>query len=313
MKKLIILILLFANIFSLPVCAKNAKTYTDKINIIDNFNTEIIQPETIGFKTRHSMILNNTAIPKNSTVNLEVIRFQKEKRWHRAGFILCKLKSYQKQNSRIVDVSDKNIYLEIRKYEKINPIKAAWTGIEIAGGSVASVFLPGCDVAYFFLKGLIFRDKTKNVFLSGVSSAYDNSIFWFPQKGKPIDLKINEPIRLKVINSYKAAYIKNKIDTENNKICFKKDLKAVKKVIKNEEKIAENIEKEFNELKDKELELAKLSLEKEINTVNKIKEDNHKLQKQIKEAELSAIKTMIKYEKLAKKARETEFAAAAKI
>jgi hypothetical protein len=62
--------------------------------------------------------------------------------------------------------------------------------------------------------------------------AYDNSIFWFWLKGKPIELAEGDELRRNSINREKAEKI-------NSKICLKNE----KRLAKNEKKLAKKEKK----------------------------------------------------------------------
>lgn len=184
-------------------------------------------------------------IPENSTITLEVIRAQRELRWHKGGLILCKLKSYTLQDCSVpLDVQDKNIYLTIRKYEEIDKKEAWILGTELVLAQGASVFAPGVDIGYFFIKGAIQRKKHPHWFKAGVRNAYDNSIFWFPQKGKPIELTDGDQVKIKDIKPEKVDKLIEKIDKRNARFerqaahrIEKKEKKALKRELKHEKKL----------------------------------------------------------------------------
>ena len=99
------------------------------------------------------------------------------------------------------------------------------------------------DIGYFFAKGAILRKKDKNWFKAGVKNAYDNSIFWFPQKGKPIELTDNDQVQIKDIKSEKVEKLAEKIDKRNARFerqaahrIAKLDKKTLKRTLKNEKK-----------------------------------------------------------------------------
>jgi hypothetical protein len=130
-----------------------------------------------------------------------------------------------------IDISDKDIYFVVRKYESLNKKEAGIIGTELvltqAASIVASCFIifAPVDIAYFFTKGAIVRKKNPNWFKSGVMEAYDNSIFWFQLKGKPIELAEGDEIKLQSISKEKAEKINNKIEKRN----YKKELKKQKR------------------------------------------------------------------------------------
>lgn len=227
MKNFIILILISV-MLTLPAMAKdgikvNAKMATD-------FSINENTPEIIKFMPGRKITTGNgTKIQPKSIITAEVYQSQKEKRWHKSGFIICKLISYTEPNStEEIDLSQEEIYLVIRKYESINPKEAAITGTEITATTIASIFLPGVDVAYFFTKGAIQREKNSNWFKAGVSNAYDNSIFWFCLKGQPVNLQTGDDIKIVSIKKNKAENIKYKADKKIAKTTLKQERKAAK-------------------------------------------------------------------------------------
>ena len=174
-------------------------------------------------------------VQSKSVITAEVYQAQKERRWHKSGFVICKLMSYTEPDSdEEIDISNRDIYMVARKYERIDPKEAAIIGTEITTTSIASIFIPGVDIAYFFTKGAIQREKHPNWFRAGVSNAYDNSICWFWLKGKPIDVQSGDEIQLVSIKKTKARKIKAKAD----KKLAKQEKKLEKKAAKKEQKIA---------------------------------------------------------------------------
>ena len=203
-------------------------------------------PEEISFKiTQARTIPNVISIPENSLITLKVIKAQRELRWHKGGLILCKLVSYTPLDlSDIpIDVTDKDIYLVVRKYEPIDKKEAWILGTEIVVMQGASFFAPGVDIGYFFIKGAIQREKHPHWFKAGVRNAYDNSIFWFPQKGKSIDLTGEDQVTIKDISPQKAEKLSKKIDKRTERFerqaakrIVKKDVKSFKRQLKNDKK-----------------------------------------------------------------------------
>ena len=243
------IIKLFTIVLILTLCTseasakRNVKMIADVQTDFSVKSTEL--PDEISFKTVVSRTIPNVlSIPENSIVTLDVIRAQRELRWHKGGLILCKLKSYTPEGSITpINVSDKNIYLTVRKHEEIDKKEAWILGTEIVLAQGASFFAPGVDIAYFFTKGAIQREKHPNWFKAGVRNAYDNSIFWFPQKGKPIELTDNDQVQIKDIKSEKVEKLAEKIDKRNARFerqaahrIAKLDKKTLKRTLKNEKK-----------------------------------------------------------------------------
>ena len=267
LKKFFILFLVF-NFTFMPVMAKdNLKMYG---NIHHEFSTLDI-PEVVYIKTKADNILpDGTIIPEGSKVGFDIMQVQKERRWHKSGYILCKLKDYTLQGEETsVDLSDKNIYLAIRKYEPIDGKEAAILTTEIiltqAAGIVGScfIFFAPVDIAYFFTKGAIRREKHHNWFKAGVYDAYDNSIFWFWLKGKPIELQEFDDVQVKMLSEKKAAKLNKQIAKRNLKQTIKDEKKALKQEVK-EEKINAKLAKEQAKNPEKfERKMAKKQLKKE--------------------------------------------------
>ena len=240
-KNLIILFFVFSIITS-PAFAKEKVRIIS--NLSDNFSvTEM--PDEIHFKTPKKVTIQNVTIPQRSIVTAQTIQAQKERRWHKSGYILCKVTNYLTEYDELIDVSDKDIYLVARKYEPVNKKAATILATEIILAQAAAVFAPGVDILYFFTKGAIIREKHYNWFKAGVSNAYDNSICWFWLKGKPIDLEKDDQIQIKQIKEEKVFKLKDQIEKrkakqaikdENHKFTSKakQDKKAIKKYIKKE-------------------------------------------------------------------------------
>lgn len=229
--KRILVFILVVNLLVLPVIAEEPVKLI--ANIQGGFSTDAEVSE-IYFKTiKKITIAPGVTIPQRSIIASEVLQSQKERRWHKSGFIVCKLKSYLVELTQTpVDISDKDLYFIIRKYEPINKKEATILATEIVLAQGASFFAPGVDILYFFTKGAIQREKNPNWFKAGVSNAYDNSICWFWLKGKPIELTENDLIQVKEINEYKAAKLKSQIDIRKMKKNLKDSKKQGKKELK---------------------------------------------------------------------------------
>ena len=158
-----------------------------------------------------------------------------------------KIKSYSPEGiEEPIDVSDKELYVLIRKYEPINAKEAWILGTEIVVMSGASFFAPGVDVGYFFLKGLIVGNYHKNRFVSGVHSAYENSICWFWLKGKPIELTPDSLATAKGISEKKAKKLIAKVEKRNQKREIKYNKRIAKLDRKIEKRQYKNMKKELN-------------------------------------------------------------------
>lgn len=229
----LILILFFINSFAL------AKDYLKaNVVVLDEFNSKESDIKNIKFKIDNEIKIENAVlIPDNSTVELEIMQFQKEKRWHKNGFIVAQILNYCcVDNPYKVDLKDEDIYLVLKRYVKPDKLEIAITTFELAATAVASCFVPGVDVAYFFIKGAILRKKNSNWFKAGVFNAYDNSIFWFIQKGKNIDLAQGDDAQIRTISKYRAYHTKEKIDFQKEKIILNQKEKEAKILIKQAKK-----------------------------------------------------------------------------
>lgn len=250
MKNQIVLGLLLSLVimfFSGDVLAKNKVNMHADISDAFTINYKDL-PDEIKFRTtKDETIKGVVSIPQNSLITMEVVRAQRQLRWHKSGLILCKLKNYIPEGTdSIVDVSDKEIYVAIRKYEKINKKEAFIIGTELVLAQGASFFAPGVDIGYFFIKGAIQKKKDPNWFKAGVHNAYDNSIFWFCQKGKSIELTEGDQVKIKDIKPKKVEKMISKIDRRTERFerqalhrIEKKEQKALKREYKHDKKMVD--------------------------------------------------------------------------
>jgi len=309
MKKILALILIFT-FFSSVSLAKSP------IDIRANIKNEVIlgenEPDILSFETDREIVYKDITIPQGALVEAQLFQFQKERRWHKSAFIICKILKYQ-YNNKIYDISDSDIYITIRKYEKINKKEAAIIATELVVMTGASLFAPGVDIGYFFTKGAIQRRKHINWFKAGVFNAYDNSIFWFIQKGKPIKLTHNDVVKIKHIDKTKAHDIRAKIRYKNENKQFKEEKKLAKAEIK-EIKDKLKIEEKYSH--DKDLYEQKLtsyevkSILKELHQEEKlekaqIKKEQTKLRREVDDIRL-ALKEEKRLEKIAQKEKMRE-------
>ena len=228
--------------FTIPVSAKNP--VKSKAVVQQEFQVENA-PEIIEFTNEENIITDKIGIPKNSKIKALVFEFQKEKRWHKSGFIIAKLLDFTLEGVT-VDLESADTFLIMRKYEPIDPKEAAIITIELLGSSAVAFFAPGTDIAYFFIKGAILRKKHPNWFKAGVFNAYDNSIFWFFEKGKPIDLVQGDEVKLKYVERNKAHDMKAHILYKKDKIAFRKEKKIVAKEVNEiRDEIIDNAKKDY--------------------------------------------------------------------
>ena len=241
-------IILFA--FFVPFCAVSAKNSVKmRADVKEEFSVKNQElPDEISFRITQSQSIPDTiTIPENSLITLKVLKAQRELRWHKSGLILCKLISFTPETTDIpVDISDRDIYMTVRKYEAINKKEAWILGTEIVVLQGASFFAPGVDIGYFFIKGAIKREKHPHWFKAGVRNAYDNSIFWFPQKGKPSEIGEGDQVQIKDIHAKKVEKLAHKIDKRNARFerqaakrIARKEEKSFRRELKNEKKLVE--------------------------------------------------------------------------
>ena len=214
-KKYLIAILLLSFAF-VPAFAKEDKP----IGTIQQQISLEGMPQGISFITGAELKLlgGKVIIPKGSTVYAKVIDSQGERRWHKSGFIICKLKGYTTPNPQNTEDEDytnierKDIYMVARKYEAIDKKQAGKTAAEVTATTAAGIVIPGIDIAYYFTKGMIKKQDDLTRFKSGVHCAYENSIFWFWLKGKPIDLEENASIKFTEISEERAEKLQEQIE-----------------------------------------------------------------------------------------------------
>ena len=235
-KKMLSIALIFI-ITATPVFAKNSLKTTGEI--AHEFNV-MNMPEYIVIKTKEEINIKDIiTIPQNAIISADVLEAQKERRWHKSGFIVCRLDKYLiEETGEEFDVSDKSIYFAVRKYEALDKQEAAILTGEIILTQAASIvgscfiFFAPVDILYFFTKGAIQREKHPNWFKAGVSNAYDNSIFWFCLKGKPIDIEKNQLIKIKGLKQEKALKLRQQITKRKEKQSAKEEKRRIKQNIK---------------------------------------------------------------------------------
>ena len=231
MKKLLAIILLFIITF-LPVCAKNLIDTTGIIK--QDFSMSAPLPKIINFTPYEDIIINDkTTIPKGSQVSAEILKHQKELRWHKSAFLVVKVLSYKlEKQKKPTKIKGEDVILVVRKYKRYDGRAASIIATEIIASNAADFFAPGTGFAYFFLKGAAVRDKHLNWFKSGISNAYDNSIFWFILKGKNMELDENDEIKIEYFEQEKLDKTIKKVEKRE----LKQEKKSAKQKIKNEKK-----------------------------------------------------------------------------
>lgn len=231
--------------FSAPVFAHERKIIHGDVDTEFSLYYKDL-PEEINFITSEEHVISGVGvIPKHSEVTIEIVTAQRERRWHKSGFILGKLKSYQWEDADApINLSDKDIYIVMRKHERVDGLGATLFATEYILWQGVALFAPGVDIAYYFTKGAILREKSPNWFKAGVHNAYDNSLCWLWLKGKPITLYPDDEIAAKRITPKKAEKIQHnaekwsaKQEVRFNKKIDKKDRKYAKRQHKNEKKM----------------------------------------------------------------------------
>ena len=196
--------------------------------------------EKVVFSTDKDISIDNIVnIPKGSVITAEFCQSRAERRWHKSAYIICKLLCYiPPETVDAIDVSESDIYFAIRKYEMLDKKEAAILSTEIVLTQAASIvgscfiiFAP-VDIAYFFAKGAIQREKHPNWFKAGVYNAYDNSIFWFWLKGKNIELSEGDGIKIQSMKKNKAQKLTEKITKVKEKNSIKNQKREEKLALK---------------------------------------------------------------------------------
>lgn len=282
MKRFFILFLIIF-IGILPASAKDTIFVPAKMASI--FSTSGQTPSVVAFSPNRNLKINDElTLPSRAIIAAEVYRFQKEKRMHRHGYIVCRLLSYKDPDSNeVINLLSKDIYVVARRRSNLELGEAALTGVELTVTTAASIPLPGVDIVYYFTKGAILRGNDPNWFKSGVSEAYDNSIFWFFLKGRTIDFEKGDYVDIKHIGKEEALKLRNKIDEGKLKTEEKEAKKYIKKEIKTK-KTAEKIVAQ--KLKKGE----ETTLEQEIQKINDEQELIQKAKDEKKAAKLAAKK-----------------------
>lgn len=305
LKRKLVLLLLILCIINLPVLAKSKIKLIG--NVKDGFSAKYINlPDSISFKVAEAQTIPNfISIPEDSLITLKVIRVQRERRWHKSGFILCKLLSYTPEEQEVaIDVSDKNIYLTVRKYEAVDKKEATLVATELIIMQGASFFAPCSDLGYYFIKGAILRERDPNWFKAGVYTAYENSVCWFYLKGKPIELTYGEQVDINDVPNKKVEKLISKIDKRKIKQIKKSERKISKieqKRLKKDIKIAQK-DNSYNIVVsaiDDAIENSDIISDKSIvsKADNKIKHFNKKYVKNEQKADKHIKKVVTKYEK----------------
>ena len=287
MKKIITLFIILAFVLMPFQSVEAAKT---KGSICHEFSKYRVA-EDISFVINEPVTINDEiSIPEKSTLNAKFMMYRNERRWHRSGFFVCRLMNYTNgENGEIVDVSDKDIYFMAKKYEQLDKKEAAILTTEIIVTQAASIvgscfiiFAP-VDIAYFFTKGAIQREKHHNWFKAGVFNAYDNSIFWFWLKGRPIELEEGDGIKVKTLKKKKAVKLEQKMQKaieKQNKKDEKANLKEQKKLDKYEAKCAKKKEKQDKKIANDQIKNNKRQAKI---LAKQLKKEQKKLEKQQKE------------------------------
>ena len=209
--KFIVVLLLFA-----PAIAQEKVKTT---GVIKQNNNLVQDNKRVSFQISKTLNLKSgITIPENSIITVEIINIQDNRRWHKSAFLVSKLLGYiENPESAINTLEDQNIYFVIRKYEALDKKEVAKTVAEVGATTAASFVVPGVDIAYYFTKGMIKKKEGVTRFKSGVSTAYENSIFWFWLKGKSLDLDENCSIKLQEVDEARAQKLINQIEQRKEK------------------------------------------------------------------------------------------------
>jgi len=231
LKRFLILCLLFLCTL-LPAFAGDALEILASAN--ESFQYPSIKMELSFTLPKEVNLFDEIKMPQNSELIISIIDVQRELRWHKDGYILCKLKSFRPTpEDAFVDISDKNIYMVVKKYDPIELKEALITGTELAATTAAAFFVPGVDIIYYFTKGAIFEREEKNNynwFKAGVSNAYENSICWIWLKGKDIVLQPDDMVEMTGVDAADVISLQEKIEKRHKKEAEKLARKEEKKL-----------------------------------------------------------------------------------
>lgn len=192
MKKIVTIFLCLILFITPAYAVEGLKTI---VTTCERFNPSEHINEYMNFKTTSNIEFNTDFyIPVNSVITIKYEKSVKEKRFHKSGYFTGQLVSYTKDDETVKITA--NIEVIGRRYEKISGKDAAKTGTELTLSTAAGFIIPGIDIAYYFVKGAIQNTKADTRFKSGVHNAYDNSILWVFEKGKPIVLNEGDTVKL---------------------------------------------------------------------------------------------------------------------
>ena len=217
-KKYLIYTLILFFFIPLPSFARQKKTIAtiqEQIDIKEGL-------DGISFITQSELTLSKEGItiPKDSIVYAYILDTQQERRWHKSGYAVCKLKGYITQEldePSYSDIEKKDIYIVIRTHKPVDK-KEVGKKTGISALAFASNFIvPGAGIAYYFTRGMIKKEEGKTRFKSGVSNVYNNSVFWFWLKGKPVNLEENTDIYFKEITREQARNLLEAIQAYNER------------------------------------------------------------------------------------------------
>lgn len=182
-----------------------------RASIMQDLGVEAVGKD-ISFKlTTPFKVDDKLTLSEGTKVVVHVYHVKSERRFHKSGFFKCVLLNYTLEGSNTpVNLVDKNIYFVCRRYDKIDPYDATVTSVGVTASTIAGIFLPGVDTVYYFLKGATQDTEDANWFKAGVHNAYDNSILWFFEKGKPINLQPGDNV---VLTSFSHKKEKIKYDS----------------------------------------------------------------------------------------------------
>lgn len=193
MKKILSILLTFIILISVPLNVFASEGIKFRAIMCTSYDPDKCINNKFEFMPMSNFEYQNHSYTEDSKIIAVVESIQKERRWHKSGFVALKVLGVE-ENGAYCDLSDSNIKAIVRKYDKINKKDAAKTGAELTATTAASFIIPGIDIVYYFTKGTIKNDNGDTRFKSGVHTAYENSICWFFLKGKPIALNRNDTV-----------------------------------------------------------------------------------------------------------------------
>ncbi len=198
MKKVLLL-------FGLMILANPAFAGTKVlVQSLDNFSTVSPKYQMSVKVVETHKFRSGFTLEKGSVIKSTVVKVTDPKRGKRNAYIVLRPSTYTvpSKGNQVRYLKNGRLEAKVYKSKKLNKKEAAEKGAVGVGG----LMLPGLSQLYYFGKGYSHPQKGKSRLASGGRSVYENSPLSYVEKGKEMQIRRGEYLKLKFYDAQKPKW-----------------------------------------------------------------------------------------------------------